>query len=159
MNFGLSPLPADSSSLTLVVRQTIQATAEFLFDAWTQPVRLKEWWGPSGVKCVDAQIDLRIGGKYRIANQLADGKIIWITGIYEHIEVPHKLVYTWCVERASGPIERVTVEFAPRDRETEVIVTHERITDPRVRDQHEAGWRGCLDGLIEYAILRATEAH
>ena len=146
-----SPLPSGSPSLTLVVCRTIPATAEFLFHAWTQPQHLKEWWGPSGVRCVEAQIDLRVGGLYRIANRFPDGKTIWITGEYEHIEVPHKLVYTWRVEHDSRPLERVTVEFKQKDMDTEVIVTHERIPDGRVRKQHESGWRGCLDGLVEYA--------
>ena len=148
---GQFPSPSGSPSLTLVVRRTISATAEFLFNAWTQPKRLKEWWGPSGIKCIEAQIDLRVGGLYRIANQLPDGQIIWITGEYEHIDAPHRLVYTWRVEHDSRPLERVTVEFKPRDTETEVTVTHERIPDAGVREQHDAGWRGCLDGLAEYA--------
>ena len=142
---------SESPSLTLVVHRTIPATAEFLFHAWTQPLRLKEWWGPSGVKCVEAEIDLRVGGLYRIANKFPDGRIIWITGKYELIEVPHKLVYTWRVEKDPGRSERVTVEFKQKAGETEVVVTHERIADARVREQHEAGWCGCLDGLVEYA--------
>jgi uncharacterized protein YndB with AHSA1/START domain len=148
---GQFPSTSGSPSLTLVVRRTIPATAEFLFRAWTQPLRLKEWWGPSGVKCVEAHIDLRVGGQYRIANQFPDGKMIWITGEYEQIEAPHKLVYTWRVEEVSGPSERVTVEFNQGDLETEVVLTHERIAEARVREQHNAGWRGCLDGLVEYA--------
>jgi uncharacterized protein YndB with AHSA1/START domain len=88
---------------------------------------------------------------------------LWINGNYEHIEVPRKLVYTWRVEHDSGPHERVTVEFKQKDAETEVIVTHKRIPDVRVREQHEAGWRGCLNGLIKYmsdegAFRRASEA-
>jgi len=35
-----------------------------------QPAQLKQWWGPESVVCVDAQIDLRVGGRYRIANRL-----------------------------------------------------------------------------------------
>lgn len=148
---GQFPSSSDSPLLTLVVRRTIPATAEFLFHAWTQPVRLKEWWGPSGVRCVEAQIDLRIGGQYRIANQFPDGKVIWITGEYERIEAPRELMYTWRVEGDPRPLERVTVEFKQTGVETEVIVTHERIPDARVREQHDAGWRCCLDGLVEYA--------
>jgi uncharacterized protein YndB with AHSA1/START domain len=150
MSPGPDPLSADSPSLTLVVRRTIPATAEFLFQAWTQPTSLINWWGPSGVKCVEAHVDLRVGGVYRIANQFPDGKIIWITGKYECVEFPRKLMYTWRVEGVSGPIERVTVEFESRNEATEVIVTHERIAESRVRDEHEVGWNGCLDGLASY---------
>src|SRR5216683_3839213 len=84
--------------VTLVIRKTIRAKAERLFAAWTIPAQLKLWWGPQGVKCIDAEVDLRPGGRYRIANQLPDGKILWITGEFEVIEAPRKLVYTWRVE-------------------------------------------------------------
>ena len=150
MSSGPDPLSPDSPSLSLVVRRTIPATPEFLFQAWTEATSLIKWWGPLGVKCVEAQVDLRVGGVYRIANQFPDGKIIWITGQYEYIEFPHKLIYTWRVEGVSGPIERVTVEFELTNEGTEVIVTHERIAESRVRDEHEAGWNGCFDGLASY---------
>ena len=73
-------------------------------------------------------------------------------------EPPRKLVYTWCVEHDSRNAELVTVEFKQRDAETEVIVTHERIPDARVREQHEAGWRGCLDGLVKHATSTTKSA-
>jgi len=55
--------------LTLVVRRTIGASPERVFDAWTKPERLRLWWGPRGVTCTAAEVDLRVGGRYRIANQ------------------------------------------------------------------------------------------
>jgi len=135
---------------TLVVRRTIRAPAARLFEAWTQPAQLKLWWGPESVLCVDAQIDLRVGGRYRIANRLPDGKILWITGVFEVIEAPHRLVYTWGLEPISGPPERVTVQFRPQGESTEVIVTHESIPSAPMRERHELGWQGCLDGLATY---------
>jgi uncharacterized protein YndB with AHSA1/START domain len=157
MIHGENLQPSDSESLVLIVRRTIPASAQFLFDAWTQPTRLKEWWGPSGVKCVEAHIDLRVGGSYRIANLFPDGNIIWITGNYTHVEPPRKLVYTWAIEPNLGPLEIVTVEFLPKDEDsTEIIVMHERIPNRPVRDQHEAGWQSCLDGLVVYARDRSN---
>jgi uncharacterized protein YndB with AHSA1/START domain len=140
-----------SSAVAVVIRKTIAATAEILFDAWTKPAKMKEWWGPGEVRCVDVEVDLRVGGRYRIANQFPDGKVIWISGEYESIERPHKLVYTWVVEPNVEPIERVTVQFKSRDRATEVIIIHEQIPDASTRDRHEAGWHGCLEGLANYA--------
>ena len=136
--------------VTLVVRKTIRATAERLFTAWTDPAQLKLWWGPRGVRCTDAEVDLRVGGRYRIANQFPDGKILWITGEYESIEPPRKLVYTWRLEAQEGNSERVTVQFEPLGDLTEVIVTHELISNETLRDRHEQGWIGCLEGLANY---------
>jgi uncharacterized protein YndB with AHSA1/START domain len=144
---GAGPQP---EMTTLVVRKTIRATPERLFEAWTDPAQLRGWWGPEGVNCIDAEVDLRVGGRYRIGNQLPDGKILWIVGEFEAVERPHRLSYTWQIEGSAGASERVTVRFEPYGSATEVVVTHERIPDETVRKQHEYGWRGCLEGLAEY---------
>jgi uncharacterized protein YndB with AHSA1/START domain len=136
---------------TLVVRRIIQATAERLFKAWTEPEQLKKWWGPQSVICVDAEVDLRVGGRYRIANQFPDGKVLWISGEFQLIEPPHKLVYSWRIGPDSLPAEVVTVTFEPRPAgATEVIVVHERIPNETARNRHEQGWFGCLDGLARH---------
>ena len=137
-------------NLKLIVRKTIRAGAERLFDAWTEPIQLRKWWGPVDVKCIEAAVDLRVGGQYRIGNQLPDGSILWIAGEFEAVEKPHKLVYTWLVEGDSKRPERVTVRFEPRDGVTEVIVVHELIADEPTRARHEQGWLGCLAGLLRY---------
>ena len=136
--------------VTLVVRKTIRAKPERLFAAWTIPAELKLWWGPQGVKCIEAEIDLRRGGGYRIANQLPDGKILWITGEFEVIEAPRKLVFTWRIEPEMESSERITVQFEPSGDNTEVIVTHERIASEELRKMHEQGWFGCLEGLARF---------
>jgi uncharacterized protein YndB with AHSA1/START domain len=137
-------------ALTLVVRRTVRATPERLFDAWTMPEQLRQWWGPPSVACIDAEVDLRVGGRYRIANQFPDGKVLWISGEFEAIERPRRLVYTWRLTPEGVEFERVSVTFVAHGHSTEVIVAHERISSPAMRDGHEQGWTGCLDGLAEY---------
>ena len=143
------------ASLHLIVRRTIRASPERLFAAWTEPAQLVQWWGPEGVRCPHAEVDLRVGGRYRIANETPEGTV-WISGYFERIEPPTELVYTWTVEPSSRAPERVRVRFEPRDEGTEVIVVHERIADQAARDQHEHGWQGCLDGLRRLAEARPT---
>ena len=140
----------DDARITLVTRRTIRASAARLFDAWTQPEQLRAWWGPRPVTCSGAEIDLRVGGRYRIANALPDGTTLVIEGVFQIVEVPHKLVYTWHMgdEEAS----RVTVRFEPRGEATEVIVVHEQIPNERVRASHEEGWNGCFDSLERYFV-------
>jgi uncharacterized protein YndB with AHSA1/START domain len=138
----------------LIIRRSIRASPARIFDAWTEPRHLKQWWGPRSVDCVDAEVDLRVGGRYRIANQFPDGKILWISGEFEAIERPHRLVYTWRIGAGDSASERVTVTFEARGEETEVIVMHERIPTESMRDMHEQGWLGCLDGLVNYLAKR-----
>jgi uncharacterized protein YndB with AHSA1/START domain len=94
----MSEPPPDATheklTATLVVRRRIHATPEKLFAAWTQPEHLVRWWGPQGVACPAAEIDLRVGGAYRLANRFPDGTVVWIAGVFELIEPPHRLMYT-----------------------------------------------------------------
>jgi uncharacterized protein YndB with AHSA1/START domain len=134
----------------LEVRRFIPASPEQVFDAWTTPSELKQWWGPKDVHCVAAEIDLRVGGSYRIANELPDKSIIWIDGEFEQIERPVLLIYSWRTDPKLPASEKVTVRFSRAPHGTEVAVTHERVATPALRDQHEQGWVGCLDGLSKY---------
>jgi uncharacterized protein YndB with AHSA1/START domain len=146
---------SSESETTLHVSRLIDAPAERLFSYWTDPEHLVRWWGPAGLVCDSAAIELRVGGSYRIANRFPDGAILWISGEFEVIAPPHRLVYTWRLvnEDAStrAGVERVTVTFTPRGSMTEVLVVHERIADPASQAGHERGWIECLEGLARAA--------
>ena len=138
----------DDADIALIVRRTIKAPIERVFAAWTEAQHLQRWWGPVGMRCNLAEIDLRVGGRYRIGNEAPSGDVVWIEGEFERIDAPHELVYSWRVGEL-GP-ERVTVRFATKDAGTEVVVVHERITNPERRTRHETGWHACIDGLVGY---------
>jgi uncharacterized protein YndB with AHSA1/START domain len=142
-----------SETAALEVRRTIRASAERLFAAWTEPAQLQRWWGPEGTSCPQAEVDLRVGGRYRIANRLPNGDTVWISGRFERVSPPFELVYTWRFDPGPGAESRVTVRFEPRGDVTEVIVRHEGIAGEAVRSQHQQGWQGCLDGLAAYLTL------
>ena len=142
-----------NSQIALVVRRTINASAARVYEAWTEPEQLVRWWGPRPVTCSAAEMDLRVGGEYRISNLLPDGSVVLIAGRFEVVEPPRRLVYTWQIERKQSPPperSRVTVLFEPRDDKTEVVVVHELIDTEATRADHEQGWNGCLAGLAEY---------
>ncbi len=148
----MSKSTSGGAELVLVVRRLIKADAAVLFEAWTRPEHLLAWWGPRPVRCVEAAVELRVGGRYRIVNALPDGMRLDITGEFQRVEAPHKLVYTWVVGAAPAGPEIVTVDFETRGpRLTEVVVTHRRIASERTRDSHANGWEGCLDGLAAHA--------
>ncbi len=139
-----------SPQQSLTVNREIKSTPARVFEAWTSADQIPQWWGGSGVTCPEAHIDLRAGGSYRIANALPDGTITWISGVFETIEPPHLLRYTWGVEPAdpnTAP-SLVEVTFTATETGTLVIVNQTRIPGAAVRDMFEAGWNGCLDGLL-----------
>lgn len=137
-----------TEGIVLVTRRTIRASAARLFEAWTQPEQLRRWWGPRPVTCSGAEVDLRVGGRYRIANALPDGKTLFIEGEFQVVEPPHRLVYTW--RAGEDQSSRVTVRFESRGEVTDVIVVHEQIPSEPMRESHEGGWNGCLDELERY---------
>lgn len=145
----VEPQEGGDAVAVLVVRRTIRAAPERVFAAWTEPEQVRRWWGPGSVTCPEAEIDLRAGGRYRIANKMPDGSVQWIVGRFETVEPPRRLVYSWGMGEEGPSPSRVTVRFEPRGAETEVIVRHEKL-EPSVRDMHLHGWEGCLDGLDAY---------
>lgn len=148
MTADRSPPP---SSLSLLVRRIVNGDADRVFRAWTSAGQIMKWWGPSHVSCPHCEVDLRVGGKYRIANLLPDGSTIWIIGRFLRIEPPRLVQYSW--QFGTDPKfdanagERVTVRFLPKGSKTEIIVEHSHISDRRTRENHSIGWLGCLDGL------------
>lgn len=152
MSRSSATTPADTGAI-LVVRRVIRASRERIFAAWTEPAQLQRWWGPGPVTCPDAEVDLRVGGRYRLGNRMPDGSLKWIAGVFEVVEPPGRLVYSWGFGDDAETIaasERVIVRFASRGDATEVIVRHERIPTPDISRQHRDGWQGCLDGLADY---------
>ncbi len=139
-----------ADSLCLRVTRIIPASPECVFSAWTNAEQLRLWWGPSGVRCRSAELDLRVGGRYRIANEMPDGSVLWISGEYEEIEKPNRLVFTWLVEAVSSATERVSVNFNKHEDGTELQITHESISTMELYQQHQSGWGGCMDGLESY---------
>jgi uncharacterized protein YndB with AHSA1/START domain len=137
-----------TSTLDLVMRRRVRASAEKVFAAWTDAASLRQWWGPEGVACAEAELDVRVGGRYRIGNTMPDGRVVWISGVFERVEPPRELVFTWSVE--GGAQERVSVRLTPHGDETEVVVVHQRVVDAATRASHEAGWQGCLGGLARF---------
>ena len=146
--------PQDATSvLSLVVRRVIPASRDAVFAAWTEPEHLLKWWGPRGVSLAAAEIDLRVGGRYRLANRYQDGSVLWITGVFEVIDRPRRITYTWAHEPVDDTTEhtRVTVRFDDRSQGTEVIVVHQGFRSARSQGTHRAGWDECLNDLAALA--------
>ena len=144
---------ADQRAATLEIRRLVPAARERVFDAWTQAKELDRWSAPSPMKA-RAEVDLRVGGHYRIVMRDPDGGERAVGGVYRVIERPSKLVYTWKWEESPMPDSLVTVEFHDRGKETEVVLRHEGLTDEGSRARHEHGWNGCFDNLVGFLQRR-----
>lgn len=138
-----------SADTILTISRTFPAARERVFQAWTDPEALKHWWGAGpGFTAMVAEVDLRVGGRYRLSMKPPEGDAVYVsTGVFREVRPPSRLVYTWAWEGTGGPETLVTVEFHERGTATEVVLTHEQFVDAKMRDEHAQGWNGCFDQL------------
>jgi uncharacterized protein YndB with AHSA1/START domain/DNA-binding transcriptional ArsR family regulator len=126
----------------------VRGARERVFRAFTDPEELKQRFGPTESHAVPvAEVDLRVGGRYRIDLLGPSGSLYRIVGEYREVRPPERLVYTWRWEIGEDVGETlVTVEFHERGNATDVALT-QGLPTGRARDGHESGWRGCLARL------------
>lgn len=153
--------PPDPNT-TLRIQRTLAAPRELVFRAWTQPEMLRRWWGiEAGYTTPIAEVDLRVGGKYRLGMQPPNQDLILVVGgTYREVTPPSRLVYTWAWEKPQmaanmpappemepmmgGQETLVTVEFNDRGGSTELVITHQNFPDAQTRDMHIQGWSAML---------------
>src|ERR1700739_370686 len=85
-----------SQSDTIVQEITINAPAERVFEALTNPDQRVKWWGAEGrFQTTHMESDLRPGGKWIMRGIGVGGKPFSVRGEYRKLERPHLLVFTW----------------------------------------------------------------
>ena len=143
MNASVNTLP----SAAVVVRRTIAASAEELFDAFLDPQALAAWMRPGTIRSTIAHVEPRVGGRYEIIMQAESGPLPH-TGVYRVIDRPKRLVFTWQSIGTGHKETLVTVDFLGAGASTEVVVTHEQLPES-ARPSHARGWTSGLEHLDE----------
>ena len=84
-------LPSDNK---ILITRDFDAPADLMFEAWTTPDLVKRWWAGDRGVVTEAQIDLRIGGRWRWVMTANGGFEVAFSGEYLEIDRPHRLVRT-----------------------------------------------------------------
>ena len=140
--------------IPLVVRRTIAAPRDHLFQAFASADTISKWFTPSADITLDViAFDFVTGGKFRFRYIMPDGRRPVVGGIYELIEAPLRIICSWVWE-VPDPLAdirmRVRFEFFEHDGKTEVVVTHEGIPSDQTCSIHQEGWSGALNNLDLY---------
>jgi uncharacterized protein YndB with AHSA1/START domain len=93
----------DPTTFTITFRRSFAATREDVFDAWTDPERIKHWWDPTGTPLAECAVDLRPGGSFRFAT--ASDHAPPFAGVYSDVERPVRIVFD-----AMGAVGTVKLE-------------------------------------------------
>ena len=141
-----------SPETTLKVRRVFQAPRERVFRAWTDAKELALWFHPSPEYSTRVpQLELKVGGKYKVEMHHKDGKVHTVAGTYREIRPPEKIAFTWSWAGDPNASESlVTIEFLDLGPTTEVLLTHVQLPSAEERQKHEQGWNGCLAQLAPY---------
>jgi len=136
---------SDDSATTLVVRKVIPVPRQKVFDAWLDPASIARWMRPGDVVHSTAEVDARVGGKFRIvmSHGKGDGDH-W--GEYLLIDRPSLLKFTWISANTDLRPTEVTVEFIERGRNTEIVLTHRRVPPDKLT-AHLHGWTDIVERL------------
>ena len=131
------------SELELVVTRTFNGPARMVFEAWTKPELLKQWWAPKsmGVSLLSCETDVRVGGRYRFEfGHEASSKPMAFFGSYIEVTPQARLVWT-NDESDDGAV--TTVAFEEKDGKT-LLVMHELYASKEALDGAIAGMEGAM---------------
>ena len=146
----MEPRLAEKPSLNL--NRHYPVAPEKVWRAWTDPQAVKRWWGPTPGEPVSlAELDVRVGGRFRIVFGGPDGKLHECAGTYKEVVPNQKLVFTWCWPNSTPErVSVVTIEFRAAGKGTDLLFKHEQLFDEAARDGHKRGWTGALDKLEQF---------
>jgi len=151
----------------LTIARFFDAPRERVWKAWTEPERMKKWWGPQYFTAPVINIDLRAGGKYLYCMRGPDNKDYWSTGVYREIVPMERLVLTDSFADEKGNVVPasyygmtgdwprellVTVTFEEIGSMTKMHLKQEGIPSGQMRDLTRAGWSGSFDKLAESIV-------
>ena len=133
---------------SLTIKRRFNAPPEKVFDAWTDPEKLKRWMGPGEMGTVLAESDARRGGRYRVVMQKpGDSEQHDVSGVYREVIPNEKLVFTWAWKTTPERESLVTLTFKRDGDGTLFTLTHEHFFDEDARDRHQHGWNGAMEKL------------
>jgi uncharacterized protein YndB with AHSA1/START domain len=150
-----------TSDRELVITRTFSGPAHIVFEAWTRPDLMQRWWTPksSGMSLLACEMDVRVGGKYRLEFGNSAGKTMAFFGRYTEVTPNSRLVWT---NDESDDGSMTTVTFEEKDGET-LLVMRELYPSKQALDGAIGGMEGGmtetftqLDGLLR--DLGASEA-
>jgi uncharacterized protein YndB with AHSA1/START domain len=135
------------TSLTLV--RHIKARPQVVFDAVTTAEGIAHWWGPDSGPVLVAEVEPRVGGRYRVRFRKLDSTEHESSGEFLEIVPPERVVFSW---RWKGGVEdpgesRVEITLKAVPEGTELTFVHALLHDEETRRSHEGGWSGALDKL------------
>jgi uncharacterized protein YndB with AHSA1/START domain len=123
-----------------------------VFDAFADPGKLAQWWGPLGFTVPSVDFDPHAGGSFRIEMQPAEGDAFLLRGEFREIDPPARLAFTFVWEPPDPDDVETIVELSFRDLgdSTEAVLTQSAFKTESRLALHRDGWSDTLDRLEHF---------
>jgi uncharacterized protein YndB with AHSA1/START domain len=146
-------LPTDTQ---ILITREFNAPKHLVYKAWTTPELIEQWWSGERGKVTSAEIDLRVGGKWRYVMIANEGFEVAFHGEYREIVPNERLVSTEVFEAMPDDYAVNTLTLAEHDGRTTltILVDHnsKEARDGHVESGMEVGLQEALDKLEKVAI-------
>jgi uncharacterized protein YndB with AHSA1/START domain len=136
----------DTANREIVITRLLDAPREMVFDAWTDPQQLVQWWGPRGFSTTIQEIDVRAGGHWRMVMHGPDGRDYENHIVFIEVARPERLIYKHEPQHGTEPVRFETmVTFEAQGNKTRVTL---RMLFPTAeqRDHAEATYHAIQGG-------------
>jgi uncharacterized protein YndB with AHSA1/START domain len=140
---------AIDSRPSLTLKRRFSASPEKVYAAWTDPQKLIRWLRPEIMvpDTVQAEIDLRVGGRYRFSFRANGGEYFEVGGVYREVISNARLAFTWAWHSTPERESYVEISLSPDGSGTLLTLHHAQFADQKARDSHEQGWTIMLDNI------------
>jgi uncharacterized protein YndB with AHSA1/START domain len=158
------PLYYENKSPDLIIDRVFSAAPEKLFQAWSDPKLITQWWGAKTYTTPVVKIDFQVGGQLLYCMRSADGQDTWGKGTYKEIVRPSRIVVTDSFADPQGntvpasyyglevemPLELlVTLTFKALPGGTKLTLIHSGLPAGEIIELTRAGWNESFDKLDE----------
>jgi uncharacterized protein YndB with AHSA1/START domain len=146
-------------SYDLKLERLFDAAPEVVFDAFTDPQAQKELYADAPDWIVEAECDLRVGGRWTIAFGPPGITPARETNVFQVVDRPRRLVYrsTMTMPDGSSVDTGMEVTFQEHDGRTRMTIVQSGFPTAEARDEFADGWPSILDGLGRAVAARVTD--
>jgi uncharacterized protein YndB with AHSA1/START domain len=155
--------PGGGAAFDVVVKRVLDAPAELVWQAWTEPGLVRRWWGPHGFTSPLARMDVRPGGTSLVCMRSPDGHDLYNTWTYGTVRPAERLEFVLRFSDETGAphdpaslglppgipaeVPHVVTFRAVDERTTELTVTEHGYTVEATRDGSRVGLEQCLEKM------------
>lgn len=141
-----------------VMTRVFDAPVGLVFEVWTTPEHLAQWWGRKTFTMPFCEMDVRPGGAFRLCMRSPAGRDYWVRGVYREIVQRERIVFTYALENEELDHEALlTVTFTEQDGKTTVTLEQALFDLAKARPGAQDGWVEGLDRLVAYVAKQLEE--